>query len=113
MKCHRVHFKRRSCHAQFAPFAALCDKTLFAKDPLGRGCGNVTVRYVQKATLAIELIHTAPGFHKSPSLLHLFGKGRGVPARSGVALQAAWAWEYHKPGPINEPGPLASPEQRK
>ena len=42
--------------------------------------------------------------------------GRGVPARRGVGVPARGilrpirgqeAWEYHKPGPPNEPGPLA------
>ena len=34
----------------------------------------------------------------------------GVPARGFLELWAVWAWEYHEPGPPNEPGPLASPE---
>ena len=42
--------------------------------------------------------------------------GRGVPARRGVGVPARGilrpircqaAWEYHEPGPPNEPGPLA------
>ena len=47
------------------------------------------------------------------------GKGQGVPAQEGVPargfleLWAVWAWEYHEPGPPNEPGPLASPESMK
>ena len=38
-------------------------------------------------------------------------RGVGVPAR-GVLRSARGqeAWEYHEPGPPNEPGPLASPE---
>ena len=44
------------------------------------------------------------------------GKGQGVPAREGVPargsleLWAVWAWEYHEPGPPNEPGPFVSPD---
>ena len=44
------------------------------------------------------------------------GKGQEVPAREGVPargsleLWAVWPWEYHEPGPPNEPGPLAFPE---
>ena len=43
-------------------------------------------------------------------------RGQGVPAREGVPardsleLWAVWPWEYHEPGPPNEPGPLAFPE---
>ena len=42
------------------------------------------------------------------------GKGsrleRGVPARGFLELWAVWAWEYHEPGPPNEPGRLVSPD---
>ena len=47
------------------------------------------------------------------------GAGRGVPARRGVGVPARGvlrpvrgqeAWEYHEPGPPNEPGPLAFPQ---
>ena len=43
-------------------------------------------------------------------------KGQGVPAREGVPargfleLWAVWPSEYHEPGPPNEQGPLASPD---
>ena len=51
---------------------------------------------------------------------YLFGKGngargpgsRGGPGSGFLELLAVWAWEYHEPGPPNEPGPLASPEFR-
>ena len=45
--------------------------------------------------------------------------GGGVPARRGVGVPARGvlrpvrgqeAWEYHEPGPPNEPGPLAFPQ---
>ena len=45
--------------------------------------------------------------------------GRGVPARRGVGVPARRilrpiaAWEYHEPGPPNEPGPLAFSQKKK
>ena len=60
-----------------------------------------------------------PPFRPGPlPLLHLFGKGKGqgvparegVPARGSLELWAVWPWEYHEPGPPNEPGPLDSPD---
>ena len=48
------------------------------------------------------------------------GRKGGVPARRGVGVPACgvlWpvrgqeAWEYHEPGPPNEPGPLAFSQQ--